>query len=410
VRDGQRAAAALGPALIILIVAAALLVAALTNEGPGREPTLGEIATGLTPAVAEGVEKVRGLKFESVPEPEIVTADDLNELNADELDKPRVRERLRAEEVVAKLLGLVEFDDDLVGVAEESGDLAAAAYDPGTDELYVVEDAVGVSPVLVEFVLAHELNHALEDQRYDISAQPGTGDRELAATALVEGTATVAMIRYAQRFQNVLALSLAAGGVDAGTEGVPSFILDQLLFAYTGGAKFVRALYDQTGSWALVNNALESDPPVSSEQIMHPRKYLLNEGPVDHLFLSVRHGTAGEPEPEPRYGTLGEYATREMLGDAPAAAAAAAGWGVDRWMLTRQSGAPVPCEDEEECRSSYALTVDWYWDTPRDAEEFAGAIPEYLDSLGGISPGVLPGQVVEVDQRGRSVTLSFIPS
>ena len=146
-----------------------------------------------------------------MPEPEVVTADDLNRLNASELRKPAVRERLLAEETVAKLLGLIEFDDDVLGVAQESGDLAAAAYDPRTDELYVVQDAVGVSPALTEFVLAHELNHALEDQQYDLSDRLGTGDRDLALTALVEGTATVAMIRYARRFQNVLALSLAAG-------------------------------------------------------------------------------------------------------------------------------------------------------------------------------------------------------
>ena len=198
---GQRAVAALSPALIIVIVAGMLLFAAVTNEGPGKEPTLAEIATELTPRVAEGVEQVRGLPFESVPAPEVVTADDLNRLTAAELRKPGVRERLEAEEVVAKFLGLVEFDDDLLGVAEESGDLAAAAYDPRTDELYVVEDAVGVSPALVEFVLAHELNHALEDQHYDLSDRLGTGDRELALSSLVEGTATVAMIRYAAAFR-----------------------------------------------------------------------------------------------------------------------------------------------------------------------------------------------------------------
>ena len=330
--------AALSPALIMLIVAGALLVAALTNKGPGKEPTLAEIATDLTPRVAEGVERVRGLQFESVPEPEVVTADDLNRLSAAELRKPRVRERLEAEEVVAKLLGLVEFDDDLLAVAQESGDLAAAAYDPRTDELYVVEDAVGVSPALVEFVLAHELNHALEDQHYDLSDRLGTGDRELALTSLVEGTATVAMIRFARRFQNTLALALAAGAIDGGTEGVPPFIVDQLLFAYTGGARFVRALYDETGSWAVVNNALESDPPVSSEQIMHPRKYLLNEGPLD---FALAYSTVAGTVTDERTGTLGEFATREMLGDGAQAARAAAGWGADAWRLQQFEGAPT---------------------------------------------------------------------
>ena len=395
--------------MILLIVAGALLFAALNNEGPVAEPTLAEVATDLTPKVAEGVEKVRGLQFESVPEPEIVTADDLNELNAAELRRPKVRERLRAEEVVAKLLGLVEFDDDLVGVAQESGDLAAAAYDPETDELYVVEDAVGVSPALVEFVLAHELNHALEDQHYDISEEPGTGDRELAGTALVEGTATVAMIRYAQRFQNVFALSLAASGIDDDTEGVPSFILDQLLFAYTGGARFVRALYDQTGSWAVVDNALESDPPVTSEQIMHPQKYLLNEGPIQFAILYSE--IAGTVEDE-RFGTLGEFATREMLGEGSQAMRAAAGWGGDRWHLQTFEGAPDRCDDEASCRGSHGLTVTWYWDSPADAAEFDAVLSLFLEDLGAEFNGtawILPGSRATITGDRTMTTLSFAP-
>ena len=410
-RTGQRAAAALSPALIIVIVAGALLIAGLTNTGPAREPTLAEIATELTPAVAQGVEEVRGLSFDSVPEPEVVTADDLNELNAAELDEPRVRERLLAEETVAKLLGLVEFDDDVLGIAEESGDLAAAAYDPRTDELYVVEDAVGVSPELVEFVLAHELNHAIEDQRFDISDRPGTGDRDLARTALVEGTATVTMIRYARRFQNALALALAAGGVNPGTEGIPPFIVRQLLFAYTGGARFARALYDETGSWAVVNNALESDPPVSSEQIMHPQKYLLNEEP--RQFAYAYSTIAGDPAPQPpRRGTLGEFVTREMLGDDTKAARAAAGWGGDDWQLERQSGSPVRCDDEETCRSGHRLEVSWAWDSPSDTAEFNRELPGYLRGLGARSNGdawILPGSIVTLTGTDTTTTLSFIP-
>ena len=406
-RGGQRAAA-LGPALIIVIVAGGLLIAGLTNEGPGKGPTLAEIATGLTPEVARGVEEVRGLSFDSIPEPEIVTAEDLNELNASELRRPGVRERLLAEETVAKLLGLVDFEDDLVGIAEESGDLAAAAYDPRTDELYVVEDAVGVSPELTEFVLAHELNHALEDQRFDLSDTLGTGDRDLAETSLVEGTATVTMIRYARRFQNAIALALAAGGVDPGTERIPPFIVRQLLFAYTGGARFVRALYEQTGSWALVNNALESDPPVSSEQILHPRKYLLNEDPLAFAFAYAT--VAGAEPTAPRRGTLGEFVTKALLGDGAAATQAAAGWGGDTWVLRGPLSGRVPCRDEEECRSSYELDLSWAWDSRRDAVEFAAALPALRDRLGASRDGprwILPGQTVTFSRSGTVTTLTF---
>jgi hypothetical protein len=107
VQKGTSAVAALSPALIIVIVAAALLVAALNSEPAEKEPTLPEIAADLAPRVAAGVEKVRGLQFESVPGPEVVTAEDLNDLNRGDLRRPGVRDRLGAEEVVAKLLGLI---------------------------------------------------------------------------------------------------------------------------------------------------------------------------------------------------------------------------------------------------------------------------------------------------------------
>jgi hypothetical protein len=267
-----------------------------------------------------------------------------------------------------------------------------------------------VSPALVEFALAHELNHAVEDQAFDLSDRLGTGDRDLALTALVEGSATVTMIRYARRFQNPIALALAAEGIDSGTAGVPPFILHQLLFAYTAGARFVGALYDQTHSWALVDHALESDPPVSSEQIMHPRKYLLNEGPEEFAFAySV---IAGSESARPRIGTLGEFATREMLGSGPEAARAAGGWGGDDWQLRRELGAPRSCDDEETCRRAYNLTVSWIWDTRADAAEFRAALPGYLRSLGAQPNGRfwhLPGSLVLPAGQGRITTLTFIP-
>ena len=45
------------------------------------------------------------------------------------------------------------------------------------------------------------------------------------------------------------------------------------------GRKFVEALY-QRGGWAAVNKAYE-DLPASTEQILHPEKYLAGEKPIE---------------------------------------------------------------------------------------------------------------------------------
>jgi Zn-dependent peptidase ImmA (M78 family) len=73
-------------------------------------------------------------------------------------------------------------------------------YDPEQDELFVVSDADGISP-LAEFTLAHELVHTIQDQHYDIEQvrfyDQGDADRDTAAVAVLEGDAELAQIEYA---------------------------------------------------------------------------------------------------------------------------------------------------------------------------------------------------------------------
>ena len=69
-------------------------------------------------------------------------------------------------------------------------------------------------------------------------------------------------------------------GVQAGNltlpAGVPPILTDELLFPYTEGLDFILAL-NKSGGWAKINAAF-SDPPTTSEQILHPDKYLTGEG------------------------------------------------------------------------------------------------------------------------------------
>ena len=72
-------------------------------------------------------------------------------------------------------------------------------YDDRSKRLVVIRDA-GVSRPLLELTLAHELVHALEDQRFGLDVGEGVRDDEvLAEAALAEGTATALMADYAGR-------------------------------------------------------------------------------------------------------------------------------------------------------------------------------------------------------------------
>ena len=100
-------------------------------------------------------------------------------------------------------------------------------------------------------------------------------------------------------------------------------------------------------------NAAFLRPPASSEQVMHPRKYLRFEDPVD---VPLRG----------RDGTLGEWATWQLLDLAGGTDAdeAAAGWGGDSYSVS----------DDE-------VKVRWAWDTPRDRAEFIAKLRAYTRAM-----------------------------
>ena len=139
-----------------------------------------------------------------------------------------------------------------------------------------VRGAATGTRVLTEMVLAHELTHALEDQRYGlgIEDQGGSDDAALARLALVEGSASELMYAYAERhFTPEETLGGVLGSAFADTGSLPGFLQAQLVFPYTGGQAFVAALRERAGGrWTLVDLAERTRPPVSTEQVMHPEQ------------------------------------------------------------------------------------------------------------------------------------------
>jgi hypothetical protein len=398
---------------VIGTVTGALLVAALLHErrpalpegsNPRRpEESLARLAVAVEPTVARRVERIRGLRFETIPRPRIISADRFRRLSERDARRPRFQHDLAAGEVEAKLVGFVDPGEDLSSLPADTAELAAAAYDPRARRLYVIRDAVSGGRALVEFVLAHELTHALEDQRFGLEEPEGSSDdRALAELALNEGTATAVMTEYARRHLSALELAGATLGLDSSTEGVPDFLLEQLLFAYLRGAAFVERLYASAAGWNVVDITLRHGGPASTEQVLHPRKLLRAEGP-----LPVPPG----PRPGPGWqradgGSVGELTTRQLLELAlPAARArtAAAGWGGDRYTLWRRRGAPLACNREAACHQRFALVVAWRWDTTGDERQFVAALRRYLRSIQA-------GMPAAIGVRAGTVRLALAPS
>jgi hypothetical protein len=382
---------------VLVAVVAALVVAlgaigALAGEGDQGEPAARhsgapsvERLTERVDEVARGVERVRELEFDRVPPVRLVGAEEATRDGLAELDRQVPRSRQRIEERLLVMLGLLPPDVRVRGLlAKALTEQVAGYYSPRTGKMALVRGA-GLDGFVAEVALAHELTHALEDQHFDIEPHGASGflhDRQVADAALREGSATIAMIEYValtqagvqdlpralrQRLLEELdQLALPA------SSGLPRYVSEGLVFPYVAGAVFVSRLQDRSG-WAAVDRAFEEDIPVSSEQIMHPRKYEAGEGPVRVRLRGVAAALPGGARVVAR-GDLGEFDTEQFLRDANGrrrSEEAAAGWGgsaFELWLL--------PNGDD-------LLAMAWAWDSPRDAREFAAAAELSVDRLGG---------------------------
>jgi hypothetical protein len=352
------------------------------------------------------VEAIRGLRFKRVPKPLIVTPAQTRADSLRDLDRNNPPAQRKASAQVLVLLGLLDPGVDLRAVAGNvSSEQVVGYYDTQRKRLAIVAGPSASDKVLSEITLAHELDHALDDQAIGLrdEASVGADDSASAYTALVEGVATSVMTSYARRFISpgaALKSSLSALGPSASsTSGIPPYLLSSLLFSYIAGQKFVDRLRSVAGgSWKLVNYALRSRPPASTEQVIHPEKYLVNERPV-------RVGLRG-PLGWKRlaHGTIGEFDTDQLLklGVSDAAAGdAAAGWGGGTYGLWGSG-------------SDRALVVGWAWDTAHDAAEFNRALPTYVSvGLNGRATGArswsVRGGVAAVRTRGLRSALAIAP-
>jgi hypothetical protein len=388
------------PYSVALVLLVLLLGAGFAFDGGEEEsadrprPPVAEAAAPVA-TIVDRVERIRALRFKQRPRPAEVSPAQAQRDGLEDLDRSYPAAERRADEEVLKLLGLLEPSVDLRKVsATVFGQGVAGYYDPRTKRLRIVRGAQTTNRFLKEITLAHELTHALEDQRFglDLEDTSGSDDAVLARLAMVEGSATAVMLAYGERHfsaEQTLGGLFASLGQDTGD--LPPFVEAQLLFPYLTGQRFIERLY-ATGddSWTVVNTAERFRPPASTEQILHPQKYLEVEQP-DRVRLDTGR-VLGEGWKRVVAGTWGEWATGELLANS----GPAEGWGGDRYELWQQpaEGCQAPCRQRD------ALVMRWRWDTRRDAREFETALREWLPEQPGPSA---------VAARGSEVTLALAP-
>jgi hypothetical protein len=108
-------------------------------------------------------------------------------------------------------------------------------------------------------------------------------------------------------------------------------------------------------------NRVLRQPPLSSEQILHPQKYFDQEKPVA-VQISYRPASGQRVHS----GVIGEYFLDVLLADGSDVGAAASGWGGDSYAIYRNGPAAT-------------LLWEAHWDTPADALRFAAAFRGFLE-------------------------------
>ncbi|MGC9335958.1 MAG: hypothetical protein ACP5JJ_17565, partial [Anaerolineae bacterium] len=293
----------------------------------------------------------------------------------------KFQENYTAEEIKADVRVLAAFD-----FVEQGYDLrqvlldiysaeVLGLYEDDVDTLYVVtEDEFSL---LDRLTFVHEYVHGLQDQHFDLEAYVDedrlSDDEALARMALVEGDATQAMSQYLLLHmadinqEDIKALAEGAesdGG--AALDAAPPIIRETVLFPYTYGLEFVLFLFED--GWEAVDAAF-SDPPRSTEQILHPQKYLADDEPR-LVVLPPLTDTLGIGWTLVESEVLGEFQTGLYLAqqvDQDTVAEASEGWGGDRYAVYTKDGLDV-------------LVFASVWDTVTDREEYVDAYRQYAEA------------------------------
>ena len=277
-------------------------------------------------------------------------------------------DQLKAMTIYLKQLNLTPDKFDLPAYYLKMMDEQLAGYyDSQTGKFYTTSR---VDRLQLQTVMAHELTHALQDQHFDLSRlekwPAHDSDARLAMQSLVEGDATLAMSQYTTRnpFRSLalLASTLFAGESSATFKAAPLVLQESLTFPYLSGLTFVSALY-KSGGWPAVNGAFEN-LPASSEQIIHPEKFIAHEKPVAAPLrdLTPQLGRGWKLLDHDVNGEFGLYLMfKAGLNNPAQAAQAAAGWAGDRYAIySGPNGANL-------------VTQVTIWDSNADAQQFSDA-------------------------------------
>ncbi|MBA3345673.1 MAG: hypothetical protein H0T44_10340 [Gemmatimonadales bacterium] len=311
------------------------------------------------------VERATGLTFKSPPKSAMRSREQVRAYLVQKLDEELPPRKMRGLETAYRLFGLLPDTLSLRSLLLELySEQVAGYYDPDSAMLFGV---AGAERNQLRLVLAHELVHALQGQHLALDSvldETANNDRLTAAQAILEGQATLASLEVLAPGQGVAQSpefwELYRDQVQQQQSQMPIFrtaplvVREALIFPYLQGAEFMH--WWESSPHA---DTLPYGPrmPVSSEQILHPERYLRGDLPVRLAF---------DPDSAVAYeDVLGENEIRVLLarlaGSGEVQTVVPIGWGGDRFRVydTADGPALVWCVVWDDARSGDQFVKRW---------------------------------------------------
>jgi hypothetical protein len=326
----------------------------------------------------------------------LISRDEVNHYLIDKFDEDEGAKRMERSEIVLKKFGLLDEDFHLrpflLSLLTEQ---IAGFYDNKTQTVNLLD---WIEPDEQKPVLAHELTHALQDQKIgltkwsdvsmsDTSKNVQDDNRHLqvdeadtARTAVAEGQAMAVFIDYTLRSSGkTLAdapdLSDRLKDQVTDTSGspvmarAPLLLQQSLMFPYSEGLSFEQAILVKAGKDVAFAGVL-ANPPSSSFEIMHPDAYMAH-APVPVVRLPDIH-----PLLDPEYvpydiGVMGELDVRilaELFGGRELATALAPEWNGGVYYAAQRKSAVNSAE--KESTASIGLLYYSRWKNSDSARSF----------------------------------------
>ena len=371
--------------LLLCLLFASRSAAAKPGPPPATAPstTAGEdkqILLNAADEITRQVVALRGLSNRKPFARGVLSRIEIGDKLHDRFAKEYTPGEIEAESLVLKRLGLLDAKADYPKmILDLLMEQVAGFYDPFANKLYIAD---WLPLEMQRPALAHEIEHALQDEHFDLKrfAEPikENSDEQLAHAALVEGDGTALMLGFQAQAMGLgpeqlptLVNALGRQMLDLGAaqtplfSKAPPFLRETLIFPYLSGLSFVEAL-SHGSDWKKIDNVFHH-PPESTEQVLHPEKYL-HDSPQT-IAITPLHSLEGMTLL--RQDVLGELVWKILFSSqipAEEAARAAAGWGGDRLVAYR----------DNEGQRPPSLMLFSSWDSEKDAKEAEAAARKWM--------------------------------